>query len=661
MENNVTEKSVHKIFWDKSKKFDLIFDEIKDILFLHDFKGNIIKANNAACLYLGYNKDEIRTLNIFNLTSRNLFSGDIDFKELTTQKYLRFETYFLNNNEKELPIEVTSNVIEYANSKVILSCAKDISARKNIEQQLIESKHKAEDNEIELNAIFDNSPASIFVFDEEAKIIRVNKKGIEKFNIENINLNNRLGNIINCANTKDRTRKCGTTDACKTCRLNNIFNKTITEGKSFFKEEVQLLLKRNEDIIEKTALVSTCLLKKNGSSMFLLTIDDITKRKKMEQELIEAKIKAQESEKLKSAFLNNLSHEIRTPLNGILGFIDFFKEDNISLEEKNEFIKIMHKSGERLINTVNDLVNVSKINSGLMILKKEPFNLIQSIDSFFSIENLTHDKPNINFTVHIDPKLKDKLVNTDKLKLFQVLRNLLDNAFKFTSEGFVKLYVEQENDDLIFSIQDSGIGISPENHFNIFKPFWQVNLDLNRPYDGNGLGLTVAQKLASCLGTDLSVQSDIGKGSTFSFHLTNIIEKDSEIKSDDQNQTGLSSKTILICEDEITNYLYLEAILSQEKCRLIHALNGKEAVDIITKNNTIDLVLMDLRMPVMDGFEATSKIREIRNNLPIIAQSAYVLNDETEKALKAGCNEFLSKPLNKGLLIKTMKMYLNSK
>lgn len=658
MKSNISVIADSSKFKRKMRKVDLIFDEIQDVLFLHDFKGNIIKANKKACTFLGYTEHHITKLNVLDFISCDLFDNNqINFKQLSIEKHIRFETLLFQRDKKEMPIEITANVIEIDNTNIILTCVKDISLRKNYETQLIASKLVAEENETELNAIFDQSPASVFLFDEHLKILRANKKALEKFNItEAAIINQRFGDLINCTNTKNRTRKCGTSEACKVCKLNNIFRETVTQEKTFFKEEVQILFNSYNTSIEKTMLVSTSLLKKNGHSVFLATLDDITKRKHMEQELIEAKIMAQESDRLKSAFLNNLSHEIRTPLNGILGFIDFFNDD-ISLEEKKEYVKIMRKSGDRLIKTVDDLVNVSKINSGLVELKHESFSINEFVDSFFSKLFQQEEKPNVNFLLKIDPKLKEKIIHTDKLKLHNVLRNLLDNAFKFTSKGFVKLEIIAENDDVFISVQDSGIGISSEHHFDIFKPFWQVENDLNRSYDGNGLGLTVAQKLVTCLGGDLSVKSDLNNGAIFLFQLTDVLEEVPETNINAEKQSSLKDKTILICEDDLTNYRYLEAILLQENCKIIRANNGEEALGLFEKHNTIDLVLMDLNMPVMDGFEATRKIRVIKNNIPIIAQSAFVLNDENKKALKAGCNEFLSKPLTKELLINTLKKY----
>lgn len=663
MKNNG--KAIQAMSERKAIQFELLFDEISDAIILHDIRGYIIKANSSACHLFGFSKEEVNSINILNFVSTNRASNyKAILKKLIIEKKLCFETKILQKNNTEISVEIVSKIIEVDNSVIISSSIRDISIRKNYENQLIEAKKIAEENELELNAIFNNSPSSIFLFDEEMNIVRVNKKAIKKFNINEFNLHNaRLGDLINCSNTKNKTTKCGSSESCNSCQLAHIFRQSITEGKSITKKEIQISIYREGKIIKKTSLISTALLKRNGHSVFLATLDDISKRKKMEQDLIEVKIKAQESDKLKTAFINNLSHEIRTPLNGILGFAGLLEDENnnYSWDQKKEFLKIMHISGERLINTVADLVEISKMDSEIVEFKPETFNLEEN--SSILIEELLqkYDNSKVEFISQIDHKLKYHLIKTDKSKLLQIIHHLLDNAFKFTPKGKVKFDIKAKDNDLFVSVNDSGIGISSDYYNDIFKPFWQIEKNTNRVFEGNGLGLSVAQKLVASLGGELSVKSEIGKGSEFFFHLKNVVQKLYISKNDSEKKLNLGDSTILVCEDEMSNYHYLEAVLLKENCKLIHVANGKEALAAIKENNSIDLILMDLKMPEMDGFEATAKIREIRSDIPIIAQSAFVLNEEKEKSLKVGCNDFLSKPLSKELLFKTIQKYLNSK
>lgn len=650
----------------KAKKFELLFEEISEALFLHDFEGSIIKANTSACKCLGFTPDELRKMNILTIGSTDLIQEyDDNFKRLVIEKRIRFETKHFTKNKKEIPVEVTSTIIIVGNKETILSSVRDLSISKNFENQLIEARKSAEDSEAELKSVFDNSPASIFLFDEQMHILRVNREGLFQFQIKETDFQNkRLGDIINCINTKNRTIKCGSNGACSTCKLNNIFNSTVNAGKSYTKEEVQIAIQGNDSVIEKTVLVSTSLLKRNGHSVFLATIDDVTKRKKMEQELILARDKAEESDRLKTAFIRNLSHEIRTPLNGILGFIDFFAEDKYQLpaEKRMKFIEIIHKSGQRLINTVDQLVEISEMDSGIMKLNVEPFYIKEVFDLFVMEQKQYFKNSKINFVYQIDPALKNQEIITDKLKLIQVAKHLLNNAFKFTSEGTVKLIIQNKNNNLTLSVEDTGIGIDSKFHQIIYNPFWQVENNIPQAYDGTGLGLTISKKLVTSLGGELCIKSALGIGSTFYFSLPGtiqIIPNSAHLNPNNfENKSNLKGKTILIAEDELLNYLYLEAILLNENCKLLHAFNGQEALNLVMQNPHIDLVLMDLKMPVMDGFEATARIKEIRKNIPIIAQSAYVLNGEEERALETGCNDYLSKPLNKDELISVISQYL---
>lgn len=234
----------------------------------------------------------------------------------------------------------------------------------------------------------------------------------------------------------------------------------------------------------------------------------------LKQELIRTREKAEKSEKLKLAFLNNISHEIRTPLNGILGFIDFFDND-LSKADREQFITIMRKSGERLLNTVDNIIEMSKLETGNIELAKSVFNLHEALNEFNKEIRHRYSKPNIKYFCTIDVCEKQLQVKADRSKIFRILKNLIDNAYKFTEKGFVKLTVKQERDTLIFEVEDTGIGIENENRKVIFDPFRQVDFNLNRKYEGNGLGLTISKKLIHLMGGELINKSPDHKGAKF--------------------------------------------------------------------------------------------------------------------------------------------------
>ncbi|WP_100612914.1 PAS domain-containing hybrid sensor histidine kinase/response regulator [Confluentibacter lentus] len=644
------------------KKFEILFEEMTEALFLHDFKGDIKKVNKKACEYLGITKERLESMNIADFVSNDVVNSYQDIlKKQIRERQHRYETNYVLNDDTTIPIEITSRLIEFGKTRMVLTGFRDISLRKHYENLLIESKKEAESNQNELKLIFDNSPSSIFLFDEQMNILRVNKKATTKFKINSSEIiGQKINDIVCCIKTDFNSFQSASAD---TCKLSNIFSETI-QGKNFTKEELQISIKDEDSIQVKTVLMSTSLLKRNGHAVYLATIDDITKRKQMELELLDAKEKAEESDKLKSSFIENLHHEIRTPLNGILGFIDFFVDDsyNFSNQEKKELIEVMHKSGDRLIKTINDLLEISKLDSGILKVNNESFNLKAHLDSFINEQRFKFKSSEIEFQYEIDSSLENKMIQTDKVKLFQAVQNLLDNAFKFTSKGFVKLKVSVEDENLEIFIEDSGVGIATEFHDLIFKPFWQVNKDPDRYYEGNGLGLAVSKRIVTNIGGELIVKSDLGKGSTFSIKLPKKINLSmkplDEVTKKSSIGKSLEGKTILICEDEMSHYIYLKTVLLNEKCRLIHASNGIEALEIFKANTTIDLVLMDLIMPGMNGLEACAKIKQIRRNVPIIAQSAQAIDMEILRANKAGCIDYLVKPINRDLLITTITKHL---
>ncbi len=667
LKNIIAEKSnARQDALKESKKFEAIIEGVSDAIFMHDMKGRILKVNIRACEQLGYSREELESMNLEDIVSRKIAKRPKErITNLVGNKTIVFESIHLTKNGKEIPVEIYQiNVVDFEGSKVIMGTARDISLRKSYEQQLLEMKSIAENNEAELKTIFNKVPSAIVIFDDEAQVLRVNEIGKVLFGLNDDYKSQRIGDIINCSNTQNKTIKCGSGKLCAQCQLTNIFNDVIEKSVETNKKELQLQLLKNGEVADYTLLLSTAILHKNGKSKFILTLDDITDRKKMENELLLAKEKAELSEKLKTAFLNNISHEIRTPLNGMLGFLDLFENDfdQTPKEERKSFIDIMRKSGDRLVNTVTDIIEASKLDSGIIEIAHENFDLENTFSDFQEEFQNKYSSHLIQYNLQIDPKLKSSQIKTDKSKLLRVVKYLLDNAFKFTLKGSVTLEVKLFDSDLMFSVEDTGIGISPNHLKIIFEPFRQVDMELSRAFDGNGLGLTIASKLVKYLGGELLVESEPDKGSRFYFTLQNVFSENVKPAASVIRTSSLDSvmtgKTILIAEDDEINYMFLQAVLEKKGCRLIHAQNGKEAVELFTKNSDIDLIIMDLKMPVMNGIDATFKIKKINNTIPVIAHSAYVLNNEKEQSLAAGCADYLPKPVKVEDLILTLEKHL---
>jgi len=422
------------------------------------------------------------------------------------------------------------------------------------------------------------------------------------------------------------------------------------------------LVNRRKDGTLFPILLSTSLIKdENDITISLIGVAiDITERKKLLDDLVNAKVKAEESDRLKTAFLHNISHEIRTPMNAIVGFSEFLTEPDLSIEKRNHFIDIIVQSSDQLLSIITDIISISTIEAGQEKIREKEVNINR-------ICNLINDQfqaraQSLNVDLHYNTGLADNEANfiTDETKLIQILTNLVGNALKFTKQGSVDFRYEVKGNQLEFYVKDTGIGIPPEMHNEIFNRFRQVETTSARQFGGSGLGLSISKAYVELLGGKIWLTSEPEKGSTFYFTLP-LKAANSQIASAKQSAEDLKVdlkklKTILIAEDQDSNFQLLEELLSGLNVNIVRAINGLEAVEI-SKIKPINLILMDIKMPEMDGYEATKLIKEFSPNIPIIAQTAYAMNEEMEKALQAGCDSCIIKPFKKIDLLAIIKKY----
>jgi signal transduction histidine kinase len=388
-------------------------------------------------------------------------------------------------------------------------------------------------------------------------------------------------------------------------------------------------------------------------------------------DLIAAKEKAEQSDKLKSAFLANFSHEIRTPMNAIMGFSYLLNEDERTNEEKKEFIDIILSNSKHLLNLINEIIDISRIEAGELILDMKASNLGQIITDVvtqYEDQKALIKKANIKLFLGAELKNTSLSIKTDPIKLRQILVNLLENALKFTEEGFIEFGFSikqyEGNDFVVIYVKDTGIGINDDAKSFIFERFRKVeNIGADKLYRGAGLGLAISKRLVELLGGKIWVESELNKGSVFYFTLPyNKDESSFESVSDSRPDfNGISynwnDKIILVAEDEPTNYKYIENVLSKTRIGLLWAKNGLETCEYLKKRCDIDIVLMDIRMPIMDGYEATKRIKQINGKVPIIAQTAYALDYEKEEILKAGCDDYIAKPYSDSELLTMINRY----
>ena len=395
---------------------------------------------------------------------------------------------------------------------------------------------------------------------------------------------------------------------------------------------------------------------------------DITERIHIEQMLMEAKAKAEESDKLKSAFLANMSHEIRTPMNAILGFANLLKMPDIEDADKLEYIDHVIQSGDNLLNLINDIIDISKIESEQLKVEKTPVNINELLDQVYNRyeELLTISHPG-EIELYLEKAIPSNglTIETDPYRLQQVLSNLLNNAIKFTKEGRIDFGYSVANGQLKFFVKDDGVGIPNELQHLIFKRFGKLEDPDKINLSGTGLGLSISKSLIHLLGGDLWLNNECDNGAEFFF---NIPINESKLKNPDPQKAQtymsvpelkLNGKLILIAEDEVLNYKLLETLVKRTGAEVIWAKNGKRAVEMFAEREDIDLVFMDIKMPKMNGYEATIKIKRINPQIPVIAQTAFAFANEKVKILDSGCDFYLKKPLQKKEILNVLNKYLN--
>jgi len=371
-------------------------------------------------------------------------------------------------------------------------------------------------------------------------------------------------------------------------------------------------------------------------------------RKKAEQDLIIAFKKAKESDRLKSAFLANMSHEIRTPMNGILGFADLLKEPNLTGEEQQTYIGVIEKSGARMLNIINDIINISKIEAGLMEVNMQKSNINEQIEYVYTFFKPEVEQKGIKFSYINSLTSKEAILKTDSEKIYAILTNLVKNAIKYTEKGSIEFGYTKSGEYLTFYVKDTGLGIDSDRQKAIFERFIQADISDKQALQGAGLGLAISKAYIEMLGGELWVKSEKGKGSIFYFTIpydVGLKKVDEVINSRTDLEIKIKNLKILIVEDDEESYLLINKMLGKMYRELLHAKNGLEAIELCKNNTDIDLVFMDIRMPVMGGYEATRKIRQFNKELVIIAQTAFGLTGDREDAINSGCNEYISKPI----------------
>jgi len=440
---------------------------------------------------------------------------------------------------------------------------------------------------------------------------------------------------------------------------------TITSGKEWRGELKNR--KKNGEFHWEDISISPILGENGNISHYVAVKEDITDRKKLITQLIVARDKAEESDRLKTSFLQNISHEIRTPMNGIIGFIELLKDPDITGEEQSIYFNIIEKSSQRMLNTINDIIDISKIEAGVVSVKNSIVSVQQIVSDIVCFFRPEVEKKGLKIILNLDQSAESLTIISDLEKLYAILTNLIKNAVKYSIKGNITVGAVKKEKYVEFFVEDNGIGIPKEKINKIFERFIQAESESMRSHEGAGLGLSIVKAYINLLGGVIHVDSEPGVGSKFTFvipldRLEVLTENECmNYKTEDQYLSSDKSTEpvkILIAEDEETNAFYLNTILKQTNYNLLFAKNGREAVDMFEANRDIRIILMDIRMPEMDGFQATKHIKQVDPGVIVIAQTAYAFAGDREKALEAGCNDYLPKPIKKDDLLKMIQKHL---
>nr|WP_320117938.1 PAS domain S-box protein [uncultured Marinifilum sp.] len=630
------------------EKYKILFDNAPLGYHSLDKNGDFVDVNQTWLNLLGYEKDEVIGKNYADLLHPDYCENFVNnFPKLKSRGYVHdvhFKLRHKNGNYIPIALEGGTGCHPDGSFKQTYCVIQDITARIKAEEELKASEAK-------LRYFIEQAPFPLSLVNSLSREVNyLNNSFLDVFgySLEDISTLDRWWKLAfpNPDYREFVIKKwedtIGLNAEAKTDSISEVYNISCKDGSV------------------KQTLVSGIAL----GNEFLSILVDISAQKKNEQELIIAKERAEESEKLKSAFLANMSHEIRTPMNGILGFADLLKSPKLSGEKQQKYIDIILKSGDRMLSTINDIIEVSKIETNQVQPSNIQVNINAVIDHYYDFFEPEVKEKELSFNCSKALPAEQSVILTDQLMLDSILSNLIKNAIKYTVTGSIDFGYRDKGNYLEFFVKDTGIGIAANMQSIIFERFRQVDISNEGTIEGAGLGLSISKAYVEMLGGKISLKSELGKGSEFIF---TIPVKRSESKKIDVDRSSFVCEIdgkklkVLIAEDDEYAREYLSILLKRISGEILLAENGEMAVELASKHSDIDLILMDMKMPKLSGYEATKQIRENNKTVPIIAQTAFALAGDREKTLQAGCNDFISKPVSADHLYGAVNRLIYSK
>jgi len=597
--------------------------------------GEILDANPAAERYYGWPAEEIKGMHV----SRLFVGTDEELRDMI-RLICGGERNFFSRKQRLADgtlrsVDVFCSCLELNAQPCIHCIMHDVTERKMAEEKLKLLSQSVE-----------HSPVSVVITDPQGNIEYVNSYFTQTSGYELSEVMGQNPRMMNSGKTPKG--------------IYEQLWKTILSGQNWTGE----LLNRRKDGSEywEHLDISSIVDEEGVITHFVCVRDDVSREKQMIQELVEAKTQAEEGERVKTAFLQNMSHEIRTPLNGILGFADLLLLGSLPEGKVEQYARIILSSGRRLKELLDNIIDYSRLEAGTLELNMADFipcKLMQHVQEGYADYSA---KSGIEVRLVCSAETQGKTFRGDETKLRQVFDNLVGNSFKFSKKGSIILSCNKQESELVFSVEDMGCGIPAEQMSHIFDRFYQVDIALNRGFEGAGMGLAICRALLTLMGGRIWAESEVGKGTVVYFSIPCLPVDMGESKfvpspvGDAPTEAGLG--VILVAEDDHAGWAYFEAVLSSEGYKPIRVSNGMDAVEACQSNEQICLVLMDLKMPVLDGIEATRRIKALRPGLPVVAQTAFAFDAEKQLAVDAGCDEYLVKPIRRDVLVRTIVRFL---
>jgi PAS domain S-box-containing protein len=652
---------------ESEERYSALFRDARAAMLMIDPEsGQILEANTAAQIFYGYEQSQLQQMHISDINM--LPPDEVQTEMKLAREEKRHCLYFphrLENGEIR-QVEVYSGPVSYGSKTVLYWIIHDITARRLAEAEVQLHRNHLEElverrtaslvaTESRASHILQSSADGLYGVDNEGIITFINPAGCALLGYAAEEMIGKSAHALFHHSKPDGSPYQA--DECPGHHAVRAGLQVRVGDEVYWRKDGQAI---------PIMYAVHPMVQQGINTGSVVSFVDMSQQRAAERAREKALLAAEDLARVRSEFLSNMSHEIRTPLNGVLGFAEIgFRNAHNSEKAQSSFAKIK-SSGARLLGVINDILDFSKVEAGKLAIEQTEVSLPETIDHAVELVGDRASAKKLDLRIELAPDLPKSCIS-DSLRIGQILLNLLSNAIKFTEKGSVTLSVSRQHKQLVFKITDTGIGIAEDHLDQLFNPFQQADGSTTRKFGGTGLGLAISKRILELMGGNISVESQLGVGSSFEFRLPYIEyaapTSEARLARSEVSQPltkPLAGLSILVAEDDVINQMVLEENLIHDGAEVVLVGNGREAVERVMRDGgaAYDIVLMDIQMPEMDGYEATRRIRELTPDLPIIGQTAHALNEEREKCLAAGMVGHIAKPIDPERLVKLVRQHV---